>query len=210
MTLAQTITWDYLVTAVLVVLAPGTGVLYTLSVSVFRGAIPGIVAAFGCTLGIVPSLTASLLGLAAVLHASALAFQTLKWLGIAYLLYLAWGLWRDRGAMALSEEGAERRGLVAIAVHGVLINCLNPKLTIFFMAFLPQFVPADAPNYLSRMGLLSAVFMGLTFIVFVGYGLCANALRSKVLGSERASLWLKRTFAAGFAVFAARLAITER
>lgn len=210
MTYMDAITWDYLVTAMLVVLAPGTGMLYTLSVSVFRGAVPGMFAAFGSTLGIVPSIAASLLGLAAVLHASAIAFQTLKWLGIAYLLYLAWGLWRDRGALALSSDGTENRGLFSIVLHGVLINCLNPKLTIFFMAFLPQFVPTSAPDHLARMTLLSAVFMALTFVVFAGCGLCANALRSKVLGSERASLWLKRTFAAGFAAFAARLAFTER
>lgn len=210
MTFLEVLTIDYLITATLVVLAPGTGVIYTLSISVFRGAVPGIAAALGCTLGIVPHLVASLLGLAAVLHASAIAFQTLKWLGIAYLLYLAWGLWRDRGTLALSSEDDNGRGLLKIATRGALINILNPKLSIFFLAFLPQFVPVSAPDHLIRMGTLSAIFMALTFVVFVGYGLCANALRARVLGSARASLWLKRGFALGFAGFAARLALSER
>ncbi|NNG02929.1 MAG: LysE family translocator [Inquilinus sp.] len=210
---------EFLATALVVVLAPGTGVIYTLSTGVFGGARASVAAAFGCTLGIVPHLLASLLGLAALLHASAVAFQTVKLVGIAYLLYLAWGLWRRSGSLALGEadpanragrsEGAARR-LGAVALRGALINILNPKLSIFFLAFLPQFVPAAAADAVARMGLLGAVFMALTFVVFVGYGVAANAVRRRVLSSERATRWLQRIFAAAFAGFAVKLALTER
>ena len=211
---------EFLATALVVVLAPGTGVIYTLSIGVFRGASASVAAAFGCTLGIVPHLLASLLGLAALLHASAVAFQTVKLAGIAYLLYLAWGLWRGSGSLALDDAdpgaGAERQtaGTVRrhgrIALRGALINILNPKLSIFFLAFLPQFVPSGAGDAVPRMGLLGAVFMVLTFVVFVGYGVAANAVRRRVLSSRRATRWLQRAFAAAFAGFAVKLALTER
>ena len=211
---------DFLATAVVVVLVPGTGVIYTLSTGVFQGARASIAAAFGCTLGIVPHLSASLLGLAALLHASAVAFQTVKILGIAYLLYLAWGLWRESGPMVLTDSDADTRTqrerrmtarrLWAIAVRGTLINILNPKLSIFFLAFLPQFVPASAPDSLARMGMLSVTFMALTFVIFVGYGLAADRVRSAVLSSRRTTRWMQRAFAAAFAGFAVKLALTDR
>jgi len=211
MTMLEALSPEFLATAIVVVLVPGTGVIYTLSNGVLRGATASVAAAFGCTLGIVPHLLASILGLAALLHASAVAFQTVKILGIVYLLYLAWGLWRDTGALALDEAAGGNGGRMgAIVVRGALINILNPKLSVFFLAFLPQFVPAAAPDSLARMGLLSAVFMILTFVVFVGYGVAANAVRRHVLSSARATRWMQRAFAAAFAGFAVKLALTER
>jgi len=209
---------EFLVTALVVVLIPGTGVIYTLSTGLFRGPAASVAAAFGCTLGIVPHLTASVLGLAALLHASALAFQTVKIAGILYLLYLAWGMWRESGGLALSDPrtgegrgGSARRGWswVTIAVRGILLNILNPKLSLFFLAFLPQFVPAHAPDTLARMGFLGGVFMLMTFVVFVGYGLGAAVVRDRVLSSARLTRWIQRAFAAAFAGFAARLAVSE-
>lgn len=208
---------EFLVTALVVVLVPGTGVIYTLSYGVFRGRRASIAAAFGCTLGIVPHLLASILGLAAVLHASAVAFQFVKILGVAYLLYLAWRLWRETGALSLSESnGASTnpesglRDLGGIALRGGLINILNPKLSIFFLAFLPQFVPASASDALVRMGVLSATFMVLTLVIFIGYGLAADAVRSRVLSSARITRWVQRAFAGAFAAFAVKLALTDR
>lgn len=211
---------EFFVTALVVVLVPGTGVIYTLSNGVFRGALASVAAAFGCTLGILPHLLASILGLAALLHASAIAFQAVKILGIAYLLYLAWGMWRETGSLVLGgsrgantgavSSGQAMRRLGAITLRGALINVLNPKLSIFFLAFLPQFVPASAPDALMRMVLLSATFMALTFAVFVGYGVAATAVRSHVLSSARVTRWMQRAFAAAFAGFAFKLALTER
>ncbi len=203
---------EFLLTATIVVLIPGTGVIYTLATALRSGFRASVAAAFGCTLGIVPHLLASVFGLAALLHASALAFQTLKWVGIAYLLYLAWGMWRQSGAIAVGPQAANggTDSARAIAVRGILINVLNPKLSIFFLAFLPQFVDAAADDALVQMQVLGLSFMAMTFVGFVGYGLGADALRRHVLGSARVQRWMQRGFATAFAGFAARLALSER
>src|ERR1043166_1407981 len=159
---------SFLITSLIVIVSPGTGVLYTLAAALTRGSRMSVAAAFGCTLGIVPHLLAAMLGLAAVLHTSALAFATLKWLGVAYLLYMAWPAVRPRGALAVDGRG-EAPSAVRVIVPGFLINILNPKLSIFFLAFLPQFIAADEAHPVGRMLELSATFMAMTFVVFVLY-----------------------------------------
>jgi threonine/homoserine/homoserine lactone efflux protein len=160
---------EFLITSFIVVVSPGTGVLYTLAAGLSRGSRASIVAAFGCTIGIVPHMAAAIMGLAALLHTSALAFQAFKYLGVAYLLYMAWSTLRERGALKV-EKQVGTRSAVQVTVTAVLINILNPKLSIFFLAFLPQFMSAGEPHPLARMLELSAVFMLMTFVVFVGYG----------------------------------------
>ena len=161
---------DFLLTSLIVVASPGVGVLITVAAGLSRGPKASVVAAFGCTLGIVPHMLAAILGLAALLHTSALAFQILKYLGVAYLLYMAWVTLRDHGALTVQPDAAPRSSLQVI-VSAVLANILNPKLSIFFFAFLPQFVEATEANPVLRMSELSAVFMLLTFVVFAAYGL---------------------------------------
>jgi threonine/homoserine/homoserine lactone efflux protein len=200
---------EFLVTSLIVIVSPGTGVLYTLAAGLARGSRASVVAAFGCTLGILPHMAAAVLGLAALLHTSALAFQTLKYLGVAYLLYMAWSALRERGALRV-ERQAGTRSAVQVTVSAILINILNPKLSIFFLAFLPQFVTADEPHPLARMLALSAVFMLLTFVVFVGYGLFAAAIRDHVISRPRVLTWMRRTFAAAFVALGAKLALAER
>jgi threonine/homoserine/homoserine lactone efflux protein len=200
---------DFLLTSLIVVVSPGTGVLYTLAAGLSRGSRASIIAAFGCTLGIVPHMAAAITGLAALLHASALAFQTLKYLGVAYLLYMAWSTLKERGALRVEKEIAPRSARQVI-VAAVLINILNPKLSIFFFAFLPQFVSADALHPLARMLEMSAVFMLITFIVFVGYGMFAASIRSHVISRPRVLTWMRRTFAAAFVALGAKLALAER
>ena len=200
---------DFLITSLIVVASPGTGVLYTLAAGVSRGSRASVVAAFGCTLGIVPHIAAAVLGLAAVLHTSAVAFQTLKYLGVAYLLYMAWNTLREQGALGV-ERAVGARSASQVIVSAILINILNPKLSIFFVAFLPQFVRAGEPEPLSRMLELSAVFMLLTFVVFVGYGLFAASVRDHVVSRPRVLTWMRRTFAAAFVALGARLALAER
>jgi threonine/homoserine/homoserine lactone efflux protein len=208
--------WEFLLTALIVVVSPGTGVLYTLATGLSRGAGASAVAAFGCTLGIVPHMAAAILGLAALLHTSALAFQTLKYAGVAYLLYMAWMTLKESGALSVEKQpGRSSRQVPArssrqVIVHAILINILNPKLTIFFFAFLPQFVPADASDGLPLMLELSAVFMLLTFVVFVGYGLFAAAIRTHVISRPKVLAWMRRTFAAAFVMLGAKLALAER
>jgi threonine/homoserine/homoserine lactone efflux protein len=168
-----------------------------------------VVAAFGCTLGIVPHMAAAILGLAALLHTSAIAFETLKYAGVAYLLYMAWMTLKESGALSIEPQTGTRSSLQVI-VHAVLINILNPKLTLFFFAFLPQFVDAGEANALPLMLELSAVFMLLTFVVFVGYGLFAAAIRVHVISRPSVLAWMRRTFAAAFVALGAKLALSER
>lgn len=200
---------EFLVTSLIVVASPGTGVLYTLAAGLSRGSRASAVAAFGCTLGIVPHMGAAVLGLAALLHTSALAFHTLKYLGVAYLLYMAWTALRETGALRVEREVGTRSALRVIT-SAILINILNPKLSIFFFAFLPQFVSAHEPHPLARMLALSAVFMLLTLVVFVGYGLCAASIRNHVVSRPRVLTWMRRTFAAAFVALGAKLALAER
>jgi threonine/homoserine/homoserine lactone efflux protein len=200
---------EFLVTSLVIVATPGTGVLYTLAAGLARGSRASIVAAFGCTLGIIPHMAAAIMGLAAVLHASALAFQTIKYLGVAYLLYMAWTTLREQGALQVETE-VDPKSARQVIVSAILVNILNPKLSIFFLAFLPQFVHASEPDAVTRMAGLSAVFMLLTFIIFVGYGLCAAAVRQHVITRPRVLTWLRRAFAGAFVGLGARLALTER
>ncbi|GAA3722157.1 threonine/homoserine/homoserine lactone efflux protein [Spinactinospora alkalitolerans] len=202
-------TIEFLLTSLIVVATPGTGVLYTMAAGLSRGARASVVAAAGCTLGTVPHVVAAITGLAALLHTSAPAFQVLKYLGVAYLLYMAWSTLRDEGALAVREDTAPRSA-VRVIVSAVLINILNPKLTIFFFAFLPQFVGAGEPNALLHMVELSAVFMLLTFVVFVGYGRFAAVIRTRVISRPQVLTWMRRVFAGAFVALGARLALTEQ
>ena len=200
---------EFLITSMIVILLPGTGVIYTLAVGLGRGLKPSITAAFGCTLGIVPHALASIVGLAAILHASALAFQVIKYLGVAYLLYMAWSILRDGGALTVEGDRSETSS-GKIILSGILINLLNPKLSLFFLAFLPQFVPANSANPAPLMMGLALTFMVLTFIVFVGYGASAALARDYVISRPRVMHWLKLTFAGSFGLLGLRLALAER
>jgi threonine/homoserine/homoserine lactone efflux protein len=199
----------FLLTSLIVVVSPGTGVLYTLAAALTKGSRASIAAAFGCTLGILPHLAAAMLGLAAVLHASALAFAALKWCGVIYLLYMAWQTLREQGALAVDTK-VEARSNARVVVRGFLINILNPKLSIFFLAFLPQFISADESHPVARMLELSAAFMAMTLVVFVLYGLFAASVRDRVISRPKVMRWLRRGFAGGFAVLGAKLAFAER
>lgn len=200
---------EFLITSLMVVASPGTGVLLTLAAGLSQGARASAVTAFGCTLGIVPHMAAAVLGLAALLHTSAVAFQGLKILGVLYLLYMAWATLEEQGALSVRAETA-RLPAGRMILRAVLVNVLNAKLSIFFLAFLPQFVSDADPQPLARMLELSGVFMGLTFAVFVVYGLFAAAVRDQVVSRPRVMAWMRRSFAAAFAALGAKLALAER
>ncbi|MEX3006895.1 LysE family translocator [Hoeflea sp. TYP-13] len=199
---------EYLLTATIVVLLPGTGVLYTLAFGLARGWRASVLAALGCTLGIVPHIVASIVGLAALLHTSALAFQVVKYLGVAYLFYMAWGILRDGGTLQVT---AERTSVSAFRIirNGLLLNILNPKLSLFFLAFLPQFVPVGTTSPTIFMLGLATVFMALTFVVFVGYGGFAAATRRHVISKPAVMRWLKRGFAGAFGALGLKLALSD-
>ena len=200
---------EFLLTSLVVVVTPGTGVLFTVSAGLSQGKTASIYAAVGCTLGIVPHMLAAGLGLAATLHAGALAFQLLKVLGVLYLLYLAVITWRDRSAFSVDDR-VKPASPMRLIVKAILLNSLNPKLTLFFLAFLPQFIDAGTAQYALSFSLLSTVFMAMTFAVFVGYGLLAHGFRQLVIESRAVQAGLRRGFAAAFVLMAAKLAWPER
>jgi threonine/homoserine/homoserine lactone efflux protein len=205
------VTVEFLLTTLVVVVTPGTGVLYTVTAALLRGRRAGVVAAVGCTLGIVPHMVAAITGLAALLHTSAVAFEVVKYAGVGYLLWMAWSTLRERGALTTAESPAGRSASAgSVILRGVLVNLLNPKLTIFFFAFLPQFVAGDASRAVGRMLLLSGVFMLATLVVFAAYAWAAAAMRDRVLSRPRVLAWLRRVFAASFVALGARLALADR
>lgn len=200
---------EFLLISFIIVASPGTGVIYTLAAGLAHGGRASVLAAFACTLGIVPHLAAAMMGLAALLHTSALAYDVVKYLGVAYLLWMAWQSLRERGALSVTPA-AGRRSSLRVVVNGILINILNPKLSIFFVAFLPQFIDAAEASPLLRMLELSAVFMAMTFGVFALYGLFAAAMREHVITRPIVMLWMRRTFAAAFVALGVKLALQER
>ena len=199
---------EFLLTSLVVVLVPGTGVIYTVSTGLFMGWRASIAAAVGCTAGIVPHLLASILGLSAILHVSAIAFQTVKFAGAAYLLYLAWNMWHETGALSFNAPG-KQTGMRQIIIRGFLINILNPKLSIFFLAFLPLFVSLNASSPLQQMFFLSAVFMAMTLVIFILYGAFAHGVRKYVVHSPKVVAWLQRSFAVVFGMLGLKLAMTD-
>jgi len=200
---------EFLTVSLLVVASPGTGAAVTIATGLSRGARTAAVAALGCTLGIVPHMLAAVTGLAALLHASSLAFEAVKFAGVAYLLYLAWMTWREQGVLTIEVDGAQRSDWQVIR-HAVLVNLLNPKLSMFFLAFLPQFIAPDEAAPTVAMLQLSAIFMAMTFAVFALYGAFAARMRERVLGCPTAMAWLRRSFAATFVALGAKLALTQR
>jgi len=199
----------FLLTTLVVVATPGTGAVYSIAAGLSRGTRAGILAAFGCTLGVIPHMVAAITGLAAILNASAVAFQAIKWLGVAYLLFLAWQTLRDKTALEV-EADRSKVSFWQVIRTAVLINLLNPKLTIFFFAFLPQFVPVGEANGTWHMIGLSLVFMALTFVVFALYGVFAATMRHQVIGRPKVMTWLRRSFAATYMLLAGRLAAESR
>lgn len=202
-------TLEFWITTFIVVASPGTGAVYSIATGLGRGGKASVVAAFACTLGILPHLAAAMTGLTALLHASALLFDLVKYAGVAYLLWMAWQTLQEKGAMRVDAD-ATPRSTVRVLVDGIALNLLNPKLSIFFVAFLPQFMDRNAASPMVEMLALSGVFMAMTFVVFALYGLFAAAMRDHVVSRPAVMAWLRRGFAAAFVLLGARLAVQER
>ena len=194
---------EFLLTAFIVCLAPGVGIFYTLSTTLGRGLVAGLWAVLGCTLATLVHLGFAMAGLAAVLQTSATLFAAIKFAGVAYLLWMAWGALQGSGGLAVTAAAPAPAG--QIIRRGVLMNILNPKLPLFFMAFLPQFLPAGSGTGL--MVELGLGFAAMTFATFLLYALIAASGRQRLLGSPRLMGWLRRAFAASFAALGLRLAM---
>lgn len=199
---------EFLLTSLIVVASPGTGVVYTVATGLTQGWRASVVAAFGCTLGIVPHMLAAITGLAALLHASPQAFQTIKYLGVAYLLWMAWSSLQSHGALHIDPNKAPRAN-GAVIFSGILLNLLNPKLSIFFLAFLPQFLAPGETNATWHMLQLSFIFMAITFAIFTVYGVFCASMRRHILERPPVLRWMRRLFSAAFVLLAARLALMQ-
>ena len=208
----QMVSPEFLATSLVVVLVPGTGVVYTVSSAMAGGRNRGAIAAVGCTLGIVPHMVAAMLGLSGVMQAGAAAFEVVRWIGVAYLAYMGFSMIRSGGALQLADTDGHEPSDTSLMIirRGVLLNLLNPKLTVFFFAFLPQFLDT-APRLLDpRLVVLGAIFMAITLVVFLGYAYASAAVRDQVLQSPRGMQWVQRSLGALLIGFAARLAIADR
>jgi len=200
---------EFLLASLIVVLIPGTGVVYTITTGLTLRWRASLVAAIGCTLGIVPHILGSILGLSALLNMSAQFFSVLKLAGASYLLVLAWNMWRETGTLQIKKQGTESI-FSKIILKAIAINLLNPKLTIFFFAFLPLFVSKTAASPTMEMIMLSAVFMGMTLILFALYGILASGVSAYLVNSSSAVRRIQQAFAVILAGFAVKLALTDK
>jgi threonine/homoserine/homoserine lactone efflux protein len=200
---------EFLLTSLIVVLIPGTGAVYTITTGITLKWRASIAAAIGCTIGIIPHILATILGLSAIMNMSAQVFSILKLMGSAYLLYLAWNMWREAGTLEINRKNTET-STSQIIIKAIAINLLNPKLTIFFFAFLPLFVSKNSASPTLEMILLSVVFMAITLIVFVLYGILASGISAFLMKSSIAIKRIQRTFAVILAGFAVQLALSEK
>ena len=200
---------EFLLASLVVVLIPGTGVVYTITTGLTLKWRASLAAAIGCTLGIIPHILASILGLSALLNMSAQVFSVLKLAGAFYLLYLAWNMWREAGTLEISKNSTDT-SLTNIIIKAIAINLLNPKLTIFFFAFLPLFVSKNSSSSTMELILLSAVFMGITLIVFALYGILASGISAYLVNSSKAVKRLQQAFAVILAGFGVKLALSQK
>lgn len=200
---------EFVLTSLLIVVSPGIGVIYTIAAGLSGGLRASVVAAIGCTLGIVPHAVVAISGLTMVLHASAMAFQLLKYLGVMYLVYMALSMLRESGPLHFKADQTKANNK-EIIVSAVLINLLNPKLSVFFFAFLPQFIRSDDALPVSQMLWLSGAFMLMSLVVFVLYGVCAVSVRRYIISNVRVQLWMRRLFGAAFLGLSVQLALSKQ
>jgi threonine/homoserine/homoserine lactone efflux protein len=200
---------DFLLTSLLIVISPGTGALITLSTGLQQGARRALVAAAGCTLGVVPHMLAAVTGLAALLQANPLAFGFVKYIGVAYLLFMGWQTLRNSGPLSLTQSSMQpSQG--ALVRYAILANALNPKLSVFFLAFLPQFVTSGDPHPVRTMLLLSTLFAVMTLAIFAFYGAFAARVRHLILGNIRVINGIRWSVSVAFIVLAVKLALSHQ
>lgn len=202
---------EFLLTSLIVAAIPGTGVVYTISSSIGGGWRGGLLAAIGCTLGILPHILAAMLGLSAIMQAGSAVFEVVRWAGVAYLVYMGVAMIREGGVLQLDQDRDASMCTKGLVIRrGILLNILNPKLTLFFFAFLPQFLGSPPALIDARLVGLGGVFMLVTLIVFVAYAYASATVRDLLLGAPIFRRWFQRSLGALLISFAARLALTDR
>ncbi|MFT5727400.1 MAG: threonine/homoserine/homoserine lactone efflux protein [Desulforhopalus sp.] len=199
----------FFATSLLLGVTPGPDNLFVLAQAAQRGKFAGIVVTLGLSTGILFHTLAVALGAAALFSTSALAFNVLKYVGAAYLLYLAYQSWQASGesSQQVRVSGVSWRRLYG---RGIVMNITNPKISIFFLAFLPQFTdPASGP-LLPQFLLLGVLFVLSTFLVFGGISFLAGWIGTFLRSSQRPERILNRVAGVVFLSLAAKLAFTER
>lgn len=201
---------EFLLTTLVVVAIPGTGVIYTVSNALGGGLRRGCFAATACTLGILPHMLAAMFGLSGIMRAGAAAFETVRWAGVAYLIFMGVAMIRDGGSFSLAARDVSDDPTGQVVRRGLLLSLLNPKLTVFFLAFLPQFLDSQPRTLDMRLVGLGAIFMLMTLVVFTAYAYASAAIRDLVLGAPPVRRWFQNSMGALLILFAARLAVTDR
>ncbi|CNK47888.1 homoserine/homoserine lactone efflux protein [Yersinia frederiksenii] len=200
---------EFLITSLIVVISPGTGALYTIATGLGSGVKQSLIAAVGCTLGIIPHMLAAITGLAAIFHTSAAAFGIIKFLGVIWLLYMAWITLKQNGPLQV-ESTSETATPLKVIVHAVLINLLNPKLSLFFLAFLPQFISTETISPTHDMLILSGIFMLMTLLIFMLYGVFSSFMRGHILSRPKVMRILRASFSLSFIGLGIKLILTQR
>ena len=188
---------------------PGAGSIYTISTGLFRGWRSSIAAALGCTAGIIPHLLFSILVLSSVYEYSTETFQAIKYIGAVYLLYLSYSMWNEFGESEFLENSDQKKDKLKIILNAVFINLFNPKLSVFFLAFLPLFVSLESNFPVFQFIFLSIIFMLMTLIVFIIYGLFAHNVSKYFRKSGVLYIWTQRAFAVIFVILGAKLLILK-
>lgn len=201
-------TYTFLITSLIIILIPGTGVIYTISTGISKGKKESIFAALGCTTGIVPHLCTSIIFSSLLVKMSPEAFLILKMAGAIYLLYLGFGMLFSKTGFDFESSQTEKKSTTIIR-RGILINLLNPKLTLFFFSFLPQYVSSNSQNYVIECLLYGFAFMLLTFVVFVGYGMLAGIAKKSIINSPKWINLIQKLFGIIFIAFAIELALSS-
>ncbi|ENV18838.1 LysE family translocator [Acinetobacter guillouiae] len=200
---------EFLMTSFIVVISPGSGTIYTIATGLSRGTKASLIAAIACTFGIIPHMLIAILGLAFVFTVSSSVFMILKFLGVAYLLYMAWLALQDKGTFHFEQKNTEDSAL-KIMNHAIFINLFNPKLPLFFLAFLPQFISTDTAHPIWDMFVLSLIFMLITLVVFIIYGVFAAMMRQHVLDRPIVLKWLRGIFALAFIGLSMKLLFSSK
>lgn len=190
-------------------MAPGPDNIFVLMQSAMHGRVQGLWVTLGLASGLVVHTTAVAFGVAVLIETSQTAFAVLKYAGVGYLLYLAWGAARSSGA-ALEDKGTESLSAKRLYLRGFIMNVVNPKVTIFFLAFLTQFVDPAVGPVVPQFYQLGALMMAVTIVTFGTVALAAGALGEWLRQSPRAMMWLDRVAAGVFVGLAVKLALTEK
>lgn len=199
----------FIAVSMLLTIAPGPDILYVITQSITRGKRAGIATALGLSTGLIVHTTAAAFGVSAILQQSAIAFTILKYAGAIYLFFLAWKAFQEKEHL-LSDKPVQNKGTGSLYRQGIYMNILNPKVGLFFLAFLPQFVNSNAGNSSEQMVLLGILFMLQTIIIFSTVATFAGIFSNKILSRPNIAKYINYVKCSVFALIGIKLVLTDR